>query len=97
MEKAEAIRLCESIRTLIASSGPGDNPAALREALSLARTLGLHAPPNLRLRLTSLTGGLRRWFGPRKWNQGDGGDRLRSELLQDIGTVEGHWDRTPGK
>lgn len=96
MDSKEAGQLCEQLFVLV-KRGPGVDPEALREALSIVSTLTKAAPSNLHGRLLGLEENFPLWFSARKWDTpGDvGGQRLRQFLYDDITVVQGPWPWPP--
>ena len=92
MKEAEALRQCEKLRNLI-NRGPGRDPHALSEALSIVDTLRGNAAVYPRSRLAEISGQLCRWFSVRGWHEdGDpAGLRVRNQLMEDITMVEKTW------
>jgi hypothetical protein len=92
MKDAEALQQCEKLRNLI-NRGPGKDPHALSEALSIVNSLRGNAAGYPRSRLAEIPDQLSRWFSVREWREDSdpAGLRVRYRLMEDITLVEKTW------
>ena len=83
MEAPDAIHAIERLREL-AGEGPGENPAALEEAIAILCRMGSGAGGYMSEKVAATREGFETWFSGRKWESDSDPKAFRTILMHDI-------------